>query len=683
MTQQPPSFATEPIEKLVTDTIKTLTIDAVQKANSGHPGLPMGCADYSFVLWTKFMRFNPKNPNWMNRDRFVLSAGHGSMLIYSLLHLTGFEQMTLEQVKQFRQWGSVTPGHPESHETDGVEVTTGPLGQGTGNSVGLAMAQKFYAATFNTPEHTICDNKTYAIVSDGDLQEGISHEAAGLAGHLGLDNLIWFYDDNHVTIEGMTSLSYSDDVPTRFRGYHWHVIEIDGNNLEECEAALTEAQNIKGKPTIIIAKTIIGKGSPGRQGTPKAHSDAFGEEEVKATKKNLGWPEDADFLVPDRVKDYFTSLQPKWQEEEDKWNETFKAWAASNPDKKLLWDKFQSGVATEELMPHLPVFEADEKGMATRASGGKVLEAIFEHVPNFLGGSADLAPSTKTWIKPYGSYQKEGVAEGFAGRNMHFGIREHGMGAIVNGLAYYGGLIPFGSTFFVFLDYMRPPVRIAAISKLQSVFVFTHDSIFVGEDGPSHEPVEHHATLRCVPNLDHFRPGDANEVSYAYLAALENTDKPTVLALTRQNVPTLPRGEGDCAPASEALKGGYVLWESKPGKEPDIILIGTGSELHLAYEAGKQLAEEKGAKVRVVSLPCWSRFEAQSDEYKESVLPKDVKKRVGVEAGSELGWDRYLGAKGQFVGVVDMYGASAPAGTIAKQYGITTEHVYEVAKSLL
>ncbi|MEM1060040.1 MAG: transketolase [Verrucomicrobiota bacterium] len=683
MTQQPPSFATEPIEKLVTDTIKTLTVDAVEKANSGHPGLPMGCADFAFVLWTKFLRFNPKNPHWAGRDRFVLSAGHGSMLIYSLLHLTGFEQMTLDQLKQFRQWGSITPGHPESHETDGVEVTTGPLGQGTANSVGLAMAQKFYGATFNTDEHPVCDGRTFAIVSDGDLQEGVSHEGAALAGHLGLDNLIWFYDDNHVTIEGMTSLSYSDDVPSRFRGYHWHVIEIDGNNQEECESALTEAIDVKGKPVIIVAKTIIGKGSPGRQGTPKAHSDAFGAEEVKATKENLGWPVDAEFLVPDRVKEFFAGLQPKWQGMEDEWNERFQAWAAANPEKKKLWDQFENGVAADELEEFLPVFEADEKGLATRASGGKVLEAIFEHVPNFIGGSADLAPSTKTWIKPYGSYQKEGVAEGYAGRNLHFGIREHGMGAIVNGFAYHGGLIPFGSTFFVFLDYMRPPVRLAAISKLQSIFVFTHDSIFVGEDGPTHEPVEHHATLRCVPNLDHFRPGDANEVSYAYLAALGNTDKPTVLALTRQNVPTLPRGEGACAPASGTLQGGYVLWESEPGEVPDIILIGSGSELHLAYEAGQQLATAGGIKVRVVSLPCWSRFDHQSAEYRESVLPKAVTKRLAVEAGSDLGWDRYLGPEGQFVGVVDKYGASAPAKTIAEKYGLTTAHVLEVAKGMV
>jgi transketolase len=679
--QEPEHFATEPIEQLVCNTIRTLTVDAVEKAESGHCGLPMGCADFAFVLWTKFLKLNPANPHWADRDRFVLSAGHGSMLIYSLLHLTGFKQMTIDQLMNFRQWHSITPGHPESHETEGVEVTTGPLGQGTGNSVGLAMAQKFYAATFNTPEFSVSNNRVYAIVSDGDLQEGVSHEAAALAGHLGLDNLLWFYDDNSVSIEGYTKLSYSDDVPSRFRGYHWHVIEIHGNDQAACEKALNEALSVKGKPTIIIGKTTIGLGSPKLQGTPKAHSDAFGADEVKATKRNLRWPEDSQFLVPKRVKEFFENLRPKWAKSEADWHQMFDAYAAKHPDKAEQWKQFWSKELPADLEAKLPSFPADEKGQATRNAGGKVLEYLFGALPNLIGGSADLAPSTKTWIKPFGSFQKPGNDGDYAGRNLHFGIREHGMGAILNGFAYYGGVIPFGSTFFVFLDYMRPPVRLAAISKLQTIFVYTHDSVFVGEDGPTHEPVEHHATLRCVPNLTHLRPGDANETAYAWLIAVENKERPSVLCLTRQNLPTLPRGNGECAPASGVRKGGYVLWESQKGAIPEIILIGTGSELHLAYEAGKKLAAE-GKKARVVSLPSFDLFEAQPASYRDEVLPPAVTKRIAVEAGVTFGWERYLGPSGKMVGI-DRFGASAPYKRIAQELGFTVENVLATAKSIL
>jgi transketolase len=674
MSQEPAQFATEPIESLIPKTIQTLTVDAVEKAKSGHCGLPMGCADFAFVLWTKYLKFNPKNPHWANRDRFVLSAGHGSMLIYSLLHLTGFEKMTLDQLKNFRQWGSLTPGHPESHETEGVEVTTGPLGQGTGNSVGLAIAEKFYGATFNTPEFAISDNHVYTIVSDGDLQEGISHEAAALAGHLGLDNLTWFYDDNSVSIEGYTKLSYSDDVPSRFKGYHWHVISINGNDQSQIDAALKEALATKGQPTIIIGKTTIGKGSPKLQGTPKAHSDAFGAEEVAATKANLGWPVDAQFLVPERVKAFFAGKQKEWAKLESDWNDLFAKYAAKNPEKAQLWNDFLAKKLPDNLEALLPKF-APDKPQATRNAGGEVLKVLFGAIPNLIGGSADLAPSTKTWIKEFGSFEKGN----YGGRNLHFGIREHGMGAVCAGLAYYGGLIPFGSTFFVFVDYMRPPIRLASLSGLQTIYVFTHDSICVGEDGPTHEPVEQLATVRAIPRVIDLRPGDANETSYAWLAALQHKTQTSCIMLTRQNLPVFDRTK--VAPASGLLKGGYILWESKAGTTPDLILIGTGSEVSLAFEAGQKIAAE-GKAVRVVSLPSWELFEEQSQAYKDSVLPPNVTKRVGIEAGIRLGWDKYITQGGKFVGV-EKFGASAPYERILKEYGITTEHVLEVAKSLL
>jgi transketolase len=667
-----PSFASEPIEKLVVNTIKTLTIDAVEKAKSGHPGLPMGCADFAFVLWTKFLKFNPANPKWPNRDRFVLSAGHGSMLLYSLLHLTGFEQMTLDEIKSFRQFGSRTPGHPESHETEGVEVTTGPLGQGSGNSVGLAIGQKFYAATFNTPEFALSDHRVYTIVSDGDLEEGISHEAASLAGHLGLDNLTWFYDDNGVTIEGKTELSYSDDVASRFKGYHWHVISINGNDQAQVEKALQEAIATKGQPTIIIGKTIIGQGSPKLQGTPKAHSDAFGPEEVAATKRNIGWPEDAQFLVPKRVQEFFDALKPKWAKQEADWNALATAYGRKNPDKAKQWEQFLTKAMPENLEQLLPVFPAG-KAMATRSAGSDVVKALFGALPNLIGGAADLAPSTKTWIKEYGSFEKDT----YGGRNLHFGVREHAMGTIVAGLGYYGGLFPFGATFFVFTDYMRPPIRLSAISHVQDIFVFTHDSLFVGEDGPTHEPIEHLATLRAMPNLCLLRPGDANETSYAWLVALRNKTRPTVMCLTRQNIPVFDRSQ--CAAASGLLKGGYTLWESKSGVTPELILIGTGSELSLCYDAAQKLAAQ-GKAVRVVSLPSWDLFDAQPQTYRNSVLPPAVTKRVAVEAGVSMGWERYIGAEGKMVGV-DRFGASAPYERLAKEYGFTVDHVLEAASN--
>lgn len=553
-------------------------------------------------------------------------------------------------------------------------MTTGPLGQGSGNSVGLAIAQKFVAATFNTEETALSDHRIYAIVSDGDLQEGISHEAAALAGHLGLDNLCWFYDDNQVSIEGKTDLSYSDDVELRFKGYHWHVIKIDGHNHEQIEAALTEAQATKGQPTILIAKTTIGKGSPKLQGLPKAHSDAFGPEEVAATKKNLGWPEDQNFVVPSRVTEFFAQLKTECAAREAAWQKTYEVYAAKHPEKAQLWQNFLNKTLPADLEQSLPVFPAG-KGDATRNIGGIVMKTLFEKVPNLIGGSADLAPSTKTLVKEYGSFLKGN----YGGRNLHYGIREHGMGTIVAGMGYYGGLIPFGSTFFVFTDYMRPPIRLGALSCIQGIYVMTHDSIFVGEDGPTHEPVEHLATLRVIPNCCTIRPSDANETAYAWLIALENKTKPTILCLTRQTIPTFDRAE--CAPASETRKGGYTLWENQKGTTPEIILIGTGSETHLALEAGKKLAAE-GKAVRVVSLPSFDLFQAQTQEYRDTVLPPNVTKRVAVEAGVSFGWDRYIGSSGKTV-CIDHFGASAPAPKLAEAFGFTVENVYNVAKSLL
>jgi transketolase len=667
----PANFSAIPADQLAADTIRTLTLDAVQKAESGHPGLPMGCADFAVVLWTKFLNIDPTAPKWANRDRFVLSAGHGSMLVYSLLHLAGFEKMTLDQLKNFRQLHSLTPGHPESHETEGVEVTTGPLGQGTGNSVGLAIGQKLNAAHYNTPEFKVSDHKVYAIVSDGDLQEGVSHEAASLAGHLGLDNLIWFYDDNSVSIEGKTELSFSENIPLRFRAYHWHVIEIDGNNRVSIESALTEANKVVGQPTIIVAKTVIGKGSPKMQGTPKAHSDAFGEEEVKATKKNLGWPENEHFLVPEKVKALFAERRKEWAAKRAAWEKGFEAYKAAHPDKAKTFADALAKNLPADLEAALPKFEAG-KPQATRNAGGEVLKALFAKIPWLVGGSADLAPSTKTFVKEYGSFEK-GT---YAGRNFHFGIREHGMGAIVAGLGYYGGFLPYGSTFFVFTDYMRPPIRLSALSGIQGIYVMTHDSIFVGEDGPTHEPVEHLATLRAIPRVSVIRPGDANETAYAWLAAANYKTGPTVLTLTRQNLPVYDRTE--VGAASGVLKGGYVFWENKKGATPDVILIGTGSELELAFEAGKKLAEE-GKAVRVVSLPSWDLFLQQDAAYQESVLPDKVTHRIAVEAGVRMGWDQFIGRHGKFVGV-EKFGASAPAKELAKVYGLTVENVLAHAR---
>ncbi|MDK3156702.1 transketolase [Kamptonema cortianum] len=655
------------LDQLCINTIKTLTLDAVQKAESGHPGLPMGCAVFAHTLWTKFLRHNPANPHWANRDRFVLSGGHGSMLIYSLLHLFGYPKMTLDEIKNFRQWGSLTPGHPEYGHTPGVEVTTGPLGQGFANGVGLALAEKFYAATFNTPDFKVIDHKIYGIVSDGDLQEGVAAEAASLAGHLGLDNIIYFYDSNHITIEGNTSLSYSDNVRLRFEGYHWNVIEIDGENPAQIESALSAALKCHDKPTLIIGKTVIGAGSPKYQGTQRAHSDAFGEEEVAATKKNIGWPEDAHFLVPQVVKDFYARKSAELAGLEKHWTENFNSYRAKHADKSALWEQFARKEIPADLASKLPVFDP-AKAIATRAAGGEILKAIMLNVPFVLGGSADLHPSTKTFVKECGSVNKGE----FSGRNYHFGIREHAMGAAINGIAYYGGgLIPFGSTFFVFSDYLRPTIRLAALSHIQSIFVFTHDSIFVGEDGPTHEPVEHLSSLRSIPNATVLRPADATETAVAWLIALERQHGPTVLVLSRQNLPVIDRSK--YASADLVRKGAYVLADFGT---PERILIATGSEVALALDAAQKLGN-----TRVVSMPSFDLFEAQPPEYREKVLPKKITKRLAIEAGSPFGWDRYIGAEGKTI-TVNRFGASAPQKKLAEEYGFTVENVLAVAKTL-
>jgi transketolase len=654
------------------NTIRFLSAEAVQRANSGHPGAPMGAAAMVYTVWDRFLKHSPANPHWPNRDRFILSAGHASMLLYSLLHLTGYE-LSLDELKNFRQWGSKTPGHPEFGETPGVEATTGPLGQGFANGVGMAVAERMLAAEFNTAEHTLIDHHIYAMVSDGDLQEGVSAEAASLAGHLGLGKLIYLYDDNKVQIEGGTDLAFTEDVAKRFEGYRWHVQgPIDGNDLLAVENAVKAAQDEKFRPSIILCKTVIGYGSP-KQGTAKVHGEPLGDEGLSAAKKELGWPEDSSFLIPDEVKAHMAEAVSRGKEQEAAWESLWKEYQAANPEKaeafQLMRDKklpmgWDEGL--EELF-------AGSDPVATRAASGTVLNHLAKKVTALAGGSADLAPSTKTIMDGRGHFQREEPE----GRNMHFGVREHAMGSMAMGMAYHGMLIPYTATFLTFSDYMRPPMRLAALSKLRMINVFTHDSIGLGEDGPTHQPIEHYMALRAVPNLTFIRPADAAETAYAWAAAIANQHGPTALALTRQKLPLLDRST--CAPAKDTLKGAYVLWASGDG-QPDVILMGTGSETHIALEAGQALAG-KGKAVSVVSMPSWELFDAQSDAYKESVLPKAVRARVAVEAGTTLGWERYVGLDGAVVGI-DRFGASAPYTTIYEKLGITAEAVVAAAEGL-
>jgi transketolase len=663
-------MANQPIDKLCADTIRTLSMDAVQKANSGHPGMPMGMADVAYVLWTKYLKHNPSNPDWADRDRFILSAGHGSMLIYSLLHLTGYD-VSLDDIKNFRQLDSNTAGHPEYGITPGVEMTTGPLGQGFATGVGMAMAERFLASKFNKEGHELVDHFTYAIVSDGDLMEGISHEAASLAGHLKLNKLIYLYDANSISIDGSTDLAFTEDVTKRFEAYGWDVQEIDGHDHGQIANAIEKAKK-SNLPSIVVCRTKIGYGSPNKEGKASSHGSPLGDDEIKATKEGYGWDPNKKFFIPEEALTEFRKQVDEGQRKEDSWNSDFEAYAIKYNDEAMEYAKWLSRELPEDLEELLPIFETDEKGMATRATSGKVLNALKDAVPNMLGGSADLEGSVKTNLAEEGVFS----SSNYGGRNTHYGVREHAMAAAMNGMALHDGVIPFGGTFFVFTDYCRPSIRLAALMKVPSIFVMTHDSIGLGEDGPTHQPVEHLASLRAMPNVLVLRPGDANEVSYAWKLALENAEGPTVLVLTRQNIPTFERTPDN--PASLSEKGGYVLFDSE-NAAPDAILIGTGSELHLAVSAQKEL-KTKGVDARVVSMPSWELFAQQSDDYKRSVLPASVTNRVAVEAGSSFGWERYVGAEGKVIGI-DTFGESAPYQDLYEHFGITVQRVVEAVVS--
>lgn len=661
---------TVPSHDLVANTIRTLAMDGVQKANSGHPGLPMGMADAAAVLWTKYLKFNPADPGWPNRDRFVLSAGHGSMLLYSLLYLTGYD-LPLEELKNFRQWGSRTPGHPERGHTPGVETTTGPLGQGISNAVGMAMAERWLATHFNRPGFEVVDHLTYVIASDGDLMEGISHETCSLAGHLGLGKLIVLYDDNHISIDGPTSLSFDEDVLLRFDAYGWHTQRIDGHDPAAVEAAIDAARAETGRPSIIACRTTIGFGSPNRAGTSKAHGEPLGAAEVRLTKEKFGWPPDSQFYVPEEVLAYMRATGARGGQTEGEWQALMQRYAAAYPE---LAAEFQRGVANE--LPDgwdrdLPTF-GTEKAIATRQASGTVLNALSKRIPNLVGGSADLTPSNNTL--PEG--EKSITRDDFSGRYIRFGVREHGMGSIMNGIAAHGGLRPYGGTFLIFSDYMRPTIRLAAMMELPVVYVFTHDSIGLGEDGPTHQPIEQLASLRAIPHLVVFRPGDANETRIGWEVALKRKDHPTALILTRQGLPVLDRTQ--FAPAENAEQGGYVLVDAE---NPQVILIGSGSEVEIALGA-HELLTAQGIRARVVSMPSTELFDMQPQAYRDSVLPPSVRARVAVEAAAPLGWWKYVGLDGAVVGLTH-FGASAPYKTIYKEFGLTPEKVAEAARGLL
>ena len=660
------------LDELAINTIRFLSADGVQKANSGHPGMPMACAPIVYVLYSKYMKHNPANPKWINRDRFILSAGHGSMLLYSILHLCGYD-LPLEELKNFRQWGSKTPGHPEFGLTPGVETSTGPLGQGFANAVGMAMAQAFLSINFNQPDVKILDHYIYGICSDGDLMEGISHEAASLAGHLKLNKIIFFYDNNGISIDGKTSLTYSDDVPKRFGAYHWNVLHVkDVNNLDEIERAIQAAQK-SDKPTLIITNTHIGFGSPNKQDTSEAHGSPLGEEEVKLAKKNLGWNYEETFFIPDEIKEYFKQVEARGEKQEAEWRKLFDDYKKKYPEKVKQLTNWMNGELSRDWKSKLPVFEDDGKKLATRAASGKVIDAIAPVIPNLIGGSADLTPSNNTRAKIYEDYS----SSNFGGRYIRYGIREHAMGSLMNGMALYGGVIPYGGTFFVFSDYMRPTIRLAAISGIKPIYVFTHDSIGVGEDGPTHQPIEHLAALRCIPKLIVIRPADANETVYAWQAALEHEGSPVALILARQGVPILDQKKFPSAKG--LLKGAYVLYESN--NKPELILMASGSEVSLALKAAAEL-EKNGLKIRVVSFPSWELFEMQSEEYKESVLPSSILARVSIEAGVAHGWQKYTGRFGANISI-EKYGASAPEKILMEKYGFTVENVCAAAKRVL
>ena len=660
------------LDQLCIDTIRTLAMDGVQKAKSGHPGMPMGMADAAYVLWTRFLKHNPADPDWPNRDRFVLSAGHGSMLLYSLLHLTGYD-LPLEELESFRQWGSRTPGHPEYGLTPGVETTTGPLGQGFANGVGMAMAERFLAATFNRPGFPIFDHYTYAIVSDGDLMEGLSHEAASLAGHLGLGKLIYLYDDNEISIEGSTDLTFTEDVVARFRAYGWHVQEVDAYDLAGVEAAIRAAQAETERPSLIACHSHIGYGSPNKQDTASAHGAPLGEDEVRLAKEALGWSPDAQFFVPEDALAVFRQAVEQGREAQAGWQETFERYRAAYPEEAALLETLWAGRLPEGWTDVLPTFSSEDGPLATRKASGAVLNALAPALPTLIGGSADLAPSNNTLLTGYDDFQSASPT----GRNLRFGVREHAMGSILNGLALHGGLLPYGGTFMVFSDYMRPPVRLAAMMGLPIVYVWTHDSAWLGEDGPTHQPVEQLVALRAIPNLVMIRPADANETVAAWRVALERRDGPTGLALTRQKLPVL--FETNRSPADTVARGAYVLADSSG--IPEVLLIASGSEVHVALEARDLLAKE-GVAVRVVSMPSWELFDAQPASYQESVLPPEVTARLAIEAGVTLGWAKYVGPAGDVIGR-DRFGASAPYKVLMEKFGFTAEAVAERALRLI
>jgi transketolase len=678
-------------DRLCIDTIRFLAVDAVEQARSGHPGLPLGAAPMAYVLWSRFLKHDPAQPGWWDRDRFVLSAGHGSALLYALLHAFGYA-LPMDELRRFRQWGSRTPGHPESHLTPGVEASTGPLGQGLGNAVGMAIGEAHLGARYNRPGHEIFHHHTFVIASDGDIMEGVGAEASSLAGHLGLGRLIVLYDNNHVTLSGTTSIAFSEDVTARYTGYGWHVQHVsDGNDVAAIDRAVRAAQDEAARPSLIVVDTVIGYGAPGKQGTFEVHGSPLGADETTRAKRNLGWPPDAKFLVPPEAAAQFRAAAARGSASAAAWRDRFAAYDKQYPDLGGEVRRRFGGALPDRWSADLPSFPPDAKGLATRKASEAVMQAIARAVPELVGGSADLDPSTFTWLKQAGDFEPpataaaasaaQGTAGGewsYAGRNIHFGIREHAMGAAVNGLAYHGGFIPFGATFLVFSDYMRPPIRLAALSHLRSIFVFTHDSIGLGEDGPTHQPVEQLAALRAIPRLLVIRPADANETRVAWEIAMQAADRPVALALTRQAVPTLDRAR--FADAAGVRRGAYVL-DRDGAPAPDVILMATGSEVSVIVAAAERLRGE-GIRVRLVSMPCWRLFEEQSAAYQESVLPRAVAARVAVEAGVSLGWHRFVGPAGHIV-AADRFGASAPGETVLREYGFTPEHVVEAARAAI
>jgi transketolase len=671
------------------NTLRFLSVDAVQKADSGHPGMPMGAASMAYVLWTRFLKHNPANPDWFDRDRFVLSPGHGSMLLYSLLHLTGYD-LPLEQIKQFREWGSLTPGHPERGVTPGVETTTGPLGQGFGNGVGLAMAEAHLAACHNRPGVEIVNHFTYGIVSDGDLMEGVSSEAASLAGDLKLGKLIYLYDDNHVTLSAGTDLTFTEDRARRFEAYGWHVQSVtDGNDLAAIDGTLRAARDETDRPSLILVRTHIGYGSPHKQDSFESHGSPLGVEEVRLTKQKLGWPVESPFYIPGDARDHFREAIARGKLAEENWRDKFLAYAQSFPDLAKTFQQVIRGELPNGWDRDIPIFPVDAKGVATRVAAGKVMNAVAPRLPALIGGSADLNPSTHTALSGLGDFEpvemylcdKQGAITGvwgYAGRNLYFGVREHGMGAILNGLAAHGGTLPFGATFLIFSDYMRPPMRLAAMMGLRVIYVFTHDSIALGQDGSTHQPVEQLAGLRAIPGLTVIRPGDANETAVAWRVALEMSDRPVALVLTRQNVPTLDR---TLFAAADGLRHGAYVLADAPNGRPDVILIASGSEVGLIVAAQRELQDQK-VQARVVSMPSWELFDAQPQSYRDQVLLPSIHARLAVEAGASQGWHRFVGDRGDVLGV-DRFGASAPGDVVMREYGFTVENVSKRTLALL